>query len=337
MKYTKFLWERPAVFLCFLWLLFSIETFLLTVKGSMWLAVFVAVNLVCAYFFLTYLEFLRWRRIYQEIKDATDVLDEKYLVTEIMEKPMSSEQFLFKEVLADIGKSMADNVNLYKQELREYKEYIELWIHEIKLPIAAAEMIIENHPNEITKDIRVQLRRIEGYTEQALFYARSNEVEKDYLIKNVVLEDVVNEVLASARRELIALGTSLNLHDLEHTVKSDSKWLQFILGQIVSNSIKYAGKEQLQLEIYGEAKSECVRLTIKDNGIGMKASELPRAFDKGFTGENGRVKTKATGIGLYLCKKLCKRLRHDIDMKSEEGKGTEVILTFPKDSFVEVF
>lgn len=336
MKYIKYLMERPAVFFSFLWLLFSVETFLLTVSAKTWLFVFVAVNLLFVYFLTTFMEFLRWKKTYEEIREAVDVLDEKYLASELLEKKSYTEQMLFREIFSDIGKSMADHVNCYKQELREYKEYIELWIHEIKIPIAAAEMIAENHKNETTKEISVELKRIEGYTEQALFYARSNEVEKDYLIKNVVLSEVVKEVLTANRRELIALNTSIDLHDLEVTVRSDSKWLIFILGQIINNSIKYVGDKPLHLEIYGEACQECVRLFIQDNGIGMKAGEAARAFDKGFTGENGRGRKKATGIGLYLCRKLCLRLRHDIALYSAENKGTLVTLTFPKSSFVEV-
>lgn len=336
MKYTKYVMERPAVFFLFLWLLFSVETFLLTVNAKTWLFVFVAVNLVFVYFLTTYLEFLRWKKTYEELREAVDVLEEKYLASELLGKRSYTEQMLFREILSDIGKSMTDHVNHYKQELREYKEYIELWIHEIKIPIAAAGMIVENHKNETTKEIAVELKRIEGYTEQALFYARSNEVEKDYLIKNVVLSEVVNEVLAANRRELIALNTLISLHDLELTVRSDSKWLVFILGQIINNSIKYVSDKPLHLEIYGETARECVKLFIRDNGIGMKAGEVTRAFDKGFTGENGRGRKKATGIGLYLCKKLCLRLRHDIALSSEENAGTLVTLTFPKSSFVEV-
>ena len=289
MKYTKYLSERIATMLLYLWLLFSIETFLLTLKGSGFLALFIAGNLTFVFFLTTYMEFLRWKKQYEEIRDAVDCMDEKYLAAELLEKHSSMEQTLFKEVLLDIGKSMTERVNLYKRELKEYKEYIELWIHEVKIPIAAADMIITNHKNEITSEIRMQLKRIESYTEQALYYARSNEVEKDYLIKNVLLEEVVGEVLAANRKELISLRTVLSLHDLQYTVKSDSKWLNFILGQLVSNSIKYVGKEPLHLEFYAKDSVECIQLYMKDNGKGIKEGELPRIFDKGFTGTNGRL------------------------------------------------
>lgn len=337
MKYSKYLSERIVTILLFAWLLFSFETFLLTLKGSGWLALFIAVNLTAVFFLTTYLEFCRWKKQYEEIRDAVDCMNEKYLAAELLQKHGSMEQTLFKEVLSDIGKSMAEHVNFYKRELKEYKEYIELWIHEIKLPIAAAEMIITNHKNEVTSEIETQLKRIEGYTEQALYYARSNDVEKDYLMKDVLLEDIVGEVLAANRKELIALSTTLSLHDLQYKVKSDGKWLTFILGQLVSNSIKYAGTKPPHLEIYAEEQPESIRLNLEDNGIGIKETELPRVFDKGFTGTNGRSGKKSTGIGLYLCKKLCGRLRHNIEICSVEGQGCEISITFPKDSFVDVF
>ena len=337
MRYTKYLSERIATILLFAWLLFSIETFLLTLKGSGWLAIFIAVNLTAVFFLVTFLEYRRLKRLYEEIRDAVDCMDEKYLAPELLANHASMERKLFKEVLLDMGKSMTDHVNSYKRELKEYKEYIELWIHEVKIPIAAADMIITNHKNKITSEIGLQLKRIEGYTEQALYYARSNDVEKDYLIKDVVLEDIVGEVLAANRKELIAKRTTLSLHDLQCTVKSDGKWLIFILGQIVSNSIKYAGDMPMHLEIYAKENTDYISLYLKDNGIGIKKEELSRVFDKGFTGTNGRIGKKSTGIGLYLCKKLCGRLGHSIEVVSEEGMGCEIIITFPKSSFVDVF
>lgn len=336
MRYSKYLSERIITMCLFGWLLFSIETFLLTIKGSGWLALFVAVNLTAVFFLTTYLEFRRWKKQYQDLKDAIDCMDEKYLAAELLEKGRSMEQELFKEALLDIGKSMKEHVNIYKRELKEYKEYIELWIHEIKLPIAATEMIIANHKNEVTSEIGVQLKRIEGYTEQVLYYARSNEVEKDYLIKDVFLEDIVGEVIASNRRELIAKGTTLDLHDLQCYVKSDGKWLAFILGQLISNSVKYSGETPLHLEAYSIENTESISFYLKDNGIGIKKEELNRVFDKGFTGTNGRCGKKSTGIGLYLCKKLCGRLRHNIEIHSEYGQGCEICITFPKSSFVDV-
>lgn len=335
MSYFTYLKERIFTLLLFVYLLFSFETFLLTIEGSRWLAVFIGVHLAGAYFLVTFTEFYRKKKQYDEIRQAVDSLEEKYLVSEIMGDPGTEEGVLYQEVLHDMGKAMSEKINSYKRELREYKEYIELWIHEVKIPIAAAEMIIENHKNETTKEIEMQIKRIEGYTEQVLYYARSSEVEKDYYIKGMTLEEAVNEALVYNRKELILLGTSIHLHDLQAEIKSDKKWLVFILGQLIGNSIKYAGDRTLQLEIYGAEEKERVKLHFKDNGIGIKAGELTKVFEKGFTGSNGRREKKSTGIGLYLCRKLCGRLRHDMEIRSKEGEGCEVIITFPKSSFTD--
>lgn len=337
MKYTTFLKERISVFFIFLWLLFSIETFLLTVESPLWLFLFVVVNLTGVYFIITFMEFRRVKKRYEKLKEAVEGLEKKYLAPELLETTGTMEEAVLKEILQEMTKSVSEWVNSYRREMEEYKEYIELWIHEVKLPIAAAHMIAQNHKNQATEEMDTQVKRIENYTEQALFYARSNEVEKDYFIKDILLEKLVKSVLVEKRRELIMLRASLKLHDLNLTVKSDGKWLEFILGQILQNSMKYAKGEQLTLEIYGEENEENICLYIKDDGIGIKSTEITRVFDKGFTGDNGRTQKKATGLGLYLCKKLCGRLGHGINLYSTEGEGCSVVITFPKSSFVDVF
>lgn len=219
----------------------------------------------------------------------------------------------------------------------DYKEYIEMWIHEVKLPIATSKMIIENNKNEITKSIEEELDKIENYTEQALFYARSNTVEKDYYIKKCKLKNIVNESIRKNKNVLIQEKMEINLHDLDFEVNTDSKWVIFILNQLIQNSIKYMNKEiDSKLEIYSTKKKENVILHFIDNGIGIKKEELSRVFDKGFTGTNGRLLgQKSTGIGLYLCKKLSNKLGIDIEILSSRD-GTEVILIFPFGSFNSV-
>ena len=226
---------------------------------------------------------------------------------------------------------MVEHVNKYKYMQEDYKEYIELWIHEIKIPIAASKLIIENNKNETTKSIGEELDKVENYIEQALYYARSNTVEKDYYIKKVNLKDIVNESIKRNKNVLIHEKISLNVHDLELEVNTDNKWVVFILNQIIKNSIKYKKiNENLELEIYGVEKKENVILYIKDNGIGIKKGEITRVFEKGFTGTNGRL------IGLYLCKNLCNKLGIGIELNSVQNEGTEIRLVFPKSSYIEI-
>ena len=199
-------------------------------------------------------------------------------------------------------------------------------------------MIIENNKNSATKSIEEELDKVENYIEQALFYARSNTVEKDYYIKKCNLNEIVNESIKKNKTILIQEKAEINTHDLENTVNTDSKWVFFILNQIIQNSVKYRNKDITpSIEIYSEQKKENVILYIKDNGIGIKKGEITRVFEKGFTGTNGRLSgKKSTGIGLYLCKKLCDKLGIAIELNSEQGKGTEIRIVFPNSSYTNL-
>ena len=276
-------------------------------------------------------------KIYIPLIIMLEELDEKYLITEIIKTPNFLEGQIFKNSLEQIDKSMLENVNKYKYMTEDYKEYIELWIHEIKIPISASKMVIENNKNAITKSIDEELDKVENYIEQALFYARSNTVEKDYYIRKVFLKEIVTESIKKNKSSLIQEKISIDIHDLEIEVNTDNKWIVFILNQIIQNSIKYRKKENSVMEIYANQGKENVILYIKDNGIGIKQGEITRVFEKGFTGTNGRLSNKkSTGIGLYLCKKLCNKLGIGIELNSVQNEGTEVKLVFPKDSYIEL-
>lgn len=335
MKYSTFLKERGSIAAIFGWLLFSIETFLLTFRGAFWLMLYVGLALCASFFLLTFLEYRREKKFLAETFAIAEKLEEPYLIGEMEIPAVTKEQKLWREFLQGLGKSMKEHVNAYHKETKEYKEYIELWIHEVKLPIAAAKLMINNHRPLIPEGLEREIERIEGYTEQALFYARSNDVEKDYFIRELLLSDIVNEAVSLNRRELLAMQVNLSLHDLDLKVYTDAKWMIFILNQLLSNSLKYANEAAPCIEIYGAASKESTGLLIKDNGIGIREEEVSRVFEKGFTGSNGRLKKKSTGIGLYLCRKLCNRLGHSIDLQSEENQGCTVRITFPKSSYVE--
>ena len=255
-----------------------------------------------------------------------------YLLPEVVEDADFLEGKYLIQFLKEMENSMAERVKAYKKDHEEYKDYIEMWIHEVKLPIATGKMIAENHRSEAMDSMEEELQKIEDYTEQALYYARSYNVEKDYLIKEVPLQTVVAEVLKKNKKVLIAEKIKIQMEGLETTVFTDSKWMVFVLNQIVSNSIKYRGEDPA-ISFSAAKRKEQVVFTIRDNGIGISAGEMGRVFEKGFTGSNGRGKQKSTGIGLYLCQKLCSRLGHTIHLFSKEGEGTEVSIIFPRNSY----
>ena len=337
MNFKLFFKEKVITILLLLFGIITIEIFLMAYNVGMFIKIYIPLIIMGLYITSIIIEYFKRKKFYNNLLNMLEELDEKYLITEIIKTPNFLEGQIFKNSLEQIDKSMLENVNKYKYMTEDYKEYIELWIHEIKIPIATSKMVIENNKNAITKSIDEELDKVENYIEQALFYARSNTVEKDYYIRKVVLKEIVNESIKKNKSSLIQEKISIDIHDLDIEVNTDNKWIVFILNQIIQNSIKYRKKENSVIEIYANQGKENVILYIKDNGIGIKQGEITRVFEKGFTGTNGRLSNKkSTGIGLYLCKKLCNKLGIGIELNSVQNEGTEVKLVFPKDSYIEL-
>lgn len=337
MDFKLFFKEKAITILLLLFGIITIEIFLMAYNVGMFIKIYIPLIIMGLYMISIIIEYFKRKKFYDNLLKMLEELDEKYLITEIIKTPNFLEGQIFKNSLEQIDKSMLENVNKYKYITEDYKEYIELWIHEIKIPIATSKMVIENNKNAITKSIDEELDKVENYIEQALFYARSNTVEKDYYIRKVFLKEIVNESIKKNKSSLIQEKISIDIHDLDIEVNTDNKWIVFILNQIIQNSIKYRKKENSVIEIYANQGKENVILYIKDNGIGIKQGEITRVFEKGFTGTNGRLSNKkSTGIGLYLCKKLCNKLGIGIELNSVQNEGTEVKLVFPKDSYIEL-
>ena len=338
MRFKDFIKEKLLIITLLFFGIVTIEIFLLAYQVDNFIKIYIPIIILGLYFIAVLYEYFKKKNFYNKLQKILEELDEKYLITEIIKSPNFIDGKILKNILEQINKSMLENVNTYKYLTEDYKEYIELWIHEIKLPIAASKMVIENNKNTVTKSIDEELDKIENYTEQALFYARSNTVEKDYYIRKCYLKDIVNESIKKNKSVLIQEKITMNIHDLNIEVHTDSKWIVFILNQIIQNSVKYKIQEgTTEIELYAKQGKDNVILYIKDNGIGIKRSEISRIFEKGFTGTNGRLQNKkSTGIGLYLCKKLCDKLGIAIEVKSDENKGTEIKLVFPQDSYIGI-
>ena len=343
MKFGDFLKDKALLIITVILALVSIEILLLAYNIGILVRVYVAVIIILVLFISIFVEYRNKKQFYNQLLSNMEELQEKYLISEIIRTPDFTEGKILKEILQDTGKSMLENVNYYKNIQEDYKEYIELWIHEVKIPIAASKMIIENNKNstkysnqnDVIRSIDEELDKIENYTEQALYYARSNAVEKDYIVTKTNLKEIVNSAILKNKTSLLNEKVSLELENLQEIdVYTDSKWATFIVNQIIQNSIKYAKKEEKKIEISSMEKNDKVILYIKDNGIGIKKGEITKVFERGFTGENGRIiGQKSTGIGLYLCKKLCDKLGLGIELNSEKDKGTEVRIIFPKNSY----
>lgn len=275
-----------------------------------------------------------WKRDRQmrQLLDMAGQLSERYLISEVMELPEQAEDQVYYRLLKMAGKSMLEQISEVKRERLEYKEYIEQWIHEIKTPITAMKLLCENHRTDWTKELLLELEKTNRFTEQALYFARSEYTEKDYSVREIALAQIVHQAIADNKYLLLQSGMRLEVEEIQDTVYSDEKWVRFILNQLIANAVKYrAGQPVLRFSACRQ--QDQVVLMVEDNGIGISPADLPRIFEKGFTGQNGRIVHQSTGIGLYLCKRLCEKLGIGISANSE-GKGTTILLFFHINDFV---
>lgn len=279
-------------------------------------------------------DFLKRRRFYNFIDSRLGQLDKKYLIYEVVKKTDFLEGNLLLDYLYEINKSFIEEINRYKFSSEEFKEYIELWCHEIKTPLATSKLIMENVSNKKFESLYEELEKIEAYVEQVLFYARSDTLEKDYIVNKVNLKEVVQNVVRRNKKELLARHIKIEVFNDDVFVRSDIKWLEFIINQVLINSIKYSKDNGAFIKIFVETNKNNIMLYVEDNGIGIREDELRRVFDKGFTGSNGRKKFNSTGIGLYLCKKLTEKLGLSIMINSKENVGTTLILVFANNSMM---
>ncbi|ADL53980.1 sensor histidine kinase [Clostridium cellulovorans] len=333
MSSGEYLKDRIKVILLNVIALITISIFLFSVGNTFDTIITVVVTWSLVYITFLIYEYRKRKVFYENILKTVEKLDKKYLMGEIIDKPPFIDAVPYYDLIKKSGKSMLEEVNKAKTSRKEYKEYIEQWIHEVKTPISAIKLIEENNKTSTSRAVLEELENIDRYVEQALFYARSEETQKDYLIKEISLEQCVNNVIIRNKQMFILNNIDIDLTDLDKGVYCDSKWLEFIINQIIVNAVKYRKAQLPIVKIYTRDIKGGVQLIIKDNGIGIPDSEVGRVFDKGFTGSKGRKSHKSTGIGLYLCKKLCNKLGLLIAVDSKENLYTKIIITFPKGNF----
>ena len=272
------------------------------------------------------------KKYLNKLLDMTEQLKERYLLPEIMQEPERADEQVFYQIMKMAEKSMLERIGEVQRERKEYKEYIEQWIHEVKTPITAIKLICENNRCSFTRELMAELENINRFTEQALYYARSEHTEKDYSVREINLSDVVHGAIADNKYLLRQNNVAVTVEDVEYSIYSDDKWLRFILDQLISNAVKYRA-DQPVLHFFAVKKTDSIILSVEDNGIGIPQSDLPRIFEKGFTGQNGRTIHSSTGIGLYLCRRLCDKLGIGISAGSER-EGTAMSLSFRINVFV---
>lgn len=217
------------------------------------------------------------------------------------------------------------------EEMAEMVDYYTLWVHQIKTPIAAMALLLQGQDSKESKELKMQLFKIEQYVDMVLIYLRMNSESSDYVLKKCDLDSVVKQCVRKYATMFIRKKVSIDLKPLEVRPITDEKWLAFVIEQILSNAIKYTNEGSVS--IYMEKDNS---LVIQDTGIGIAEDDLYRIFERGFTGYNGRMDKKASGLGMYLSRKILKNLGHQIKIESKVGVGTKVIISFAEsnDSYI---
>ena len=333
MKLIEYIKEKFVFMVINIVMTLSGVVILKALKVDTYTIVFISILNLIGVFSCYIYDYFNRKKYYDNLFKNLDGLDKKYFIVEILESGDFIESNIIYSVLEECTKSMKDEVADLKRNINDYKEYIETWVHEIKTPIASARLILENDEGYINKSVLDEIEKVEGFIEQVLFYARSSTVERDYIIKKIPLKNSINSVIRKNANILIEKRVKIQLEDIEKKVYCDSKWIEFILQQIISNSVKYMDKDEKYIKIRCLEKDKNIILKILDNGIGISEKSIEKVFEKGYTGENGRKYNNSTGMGLYLCKKLCLKLGLGISIKSKLGVGTEVTIVFPINNY----
>jgi len=237
------------------------------------------------------------------------------------------------EFLRSLNVLACNKIEKNEDKLTDYKEYIESWIHEIKVYISSIDLIAQRVNTPDSQKILSRIDKICKLVEQVLYYAKIQCLEQDYIIKRYNLKEIINTAVKNNSMSLIESKIKIKISDVDEWVYADEKWILFVLSQIFINSTEYKQKHA-ELKIYSKNLPNCTELYIEDNGIGIPEKDIEYVFDKGFTGTNGRRYAKSTGMGLYICQKLCTKMGLQISVDSQENKFTTVKVTFPKNEIL---
>lgn len=265
------------------------------------------------------------RKAYKMHKEYERAKNYFYELSDDMPKSTSINEDDLKEIIRNLSEYSDQKSDEAYTKYSDMIEYYTVWCHQIKTPIAAMRLTLHNEDSSFSRQLKGNLDRIESYVDMVLAYLRLDSDTTDYVIKDYDLDTIVKGCIKKFSREFIDRKLSMNYTDLNMQVLTDEKWLSFVIEQIISNALKYT--KEGSISVYGK---DGHTLCIKDTGIGIDPADLPRVFDNGFTGFNGRSDKKASGIGLYLCKRTCKALGHKIYITSEVGVGTCVYIDLSK-------
>lgn len=268
-------------------------------------------------FFILVIGGLDFVRYYQHHRHLLEVKKVIRISVDALEMPTDQIEEDYQELLRLVHEDKVKAVNDLEGRKKDLVEYYTMWVHQIKTPISAMRLLLQAEDTPKNAELSNELFRVEQYVEMALHYTRLDSDTTDFMIQRYHLDDIVRQAVHKYSKIFIRKKIRLDYQPLDTEVLTDEKWLEFVFEQILSNAIKYTPKGTVS--IYMEDERTVV---IEDTGIGIRAEDLPRVCEKGYTGYNGHTDKRSTGIGLYLCKRILKKLSHTIEIESELGKGT---------------
>lgn len=329
MNIKEFLKEKLSNFIysAVLFLIINIYLFSLNSIKNLSDLIYLDILIITIFIGFTILDYRKMKDRYSSIMELIE--DEKDIDSYCID-----DNFLEGKIINYIidykDKKLENETKECENQLKDMEEYISRWVHEIKLPLSAMKIILDRDSDDMISSIENELEKMNFLVNSVMYGSRATASAEDIFIKEENLKDIVRTAVKSNSFFLIKNNISPKLGDLDFKVYSDKKWITYILGQLINNSIKYS-KENGVIEFSAEDKGEFIELKIRDNGIGINEEDLERVFNKGFTGSNGRNSVyKSTGMGLYFSKKIIDKLNHSIEVESVKDKYTLFRIRFYK-------
>lgn len=287
---------------------------------AVWYPVTLCAFLGCLFLMLDFLRVRRKHRVLLTIKEFSDLLTENLPMPDEIEG--EDYQAILKLLHREFQEMNTESQKLYA----ELVDYYAIWVHQIKTPIASMRLALQNEDTNVSRQLTNDLFRIEQYVEMVMTFLRLNSEQTDYVLREYDLDEIIRQAVRKFAGEFIGRNLKLIYDPLHKSVLTDEKWFSFVIEQVLSNALKYTPSGSISITLENEN-----RLCIHDSGIGIAKEDLPRIFDRGYTGYNGRIDKKASGIGLYLCKRICNRLGHEIEAESIVDQGTSIYITLSRE------
>lgn len=302
----------------------------ITVAAVLYPALVCMVIMAAAFAIMACSEYGKWKNMQEILQRAVGDDSEfvKILDTAEIRKQVNTTDEIENELLEIIerlkngGMRLNDSMNMKYSDM---VDYYTMWVHQIKTPIASMHLILQKEDSEDSRRLRAELFRVEQYVQMVLCFLRLDSDFTDYVIKEYRVDDIIRPAVRRLAPQFIMKKLSLEYEQTDEVALTDEKWLSFVVEQVLSNAVKYTSAGSISIKCDGD------RLVISDTGIGIAVEDLPRIFDKGYTGFNGRADRKASGIGLYLCRRICDNLGHSIKVESAAGHGTTIIIGLERD------